>query len=186
MVTLGSLWLPILLGGVAVFFASFVMRMVLKHHWSDFQKLPDEDGLMQAMRAVPAGSQFTFPHCKDPQMMKDPEYQAKWAEGPAGFLFLFPPGQYSFGKSLYQSFLFNVFVAFVAAYLASMALTPEASDMTVLRFTATVGFMGFGAAVIWGPIWMASSWKVCLEELIDALVYGLAMGLVFMLLWPAA
>ena len=49
-VALGSLWLPILLGGVAVFFTSFVMRMVLKYHWSDYDRLPDEDRLMEAMR----------------------------------------------------------------------------------------------------------------------------------------
>ena len=32
---------------------------------------------------------------------------------------------------------------------------------------------------------MSRSWKVCGKELLDALVYGLAMGAVFMALWPS-
>ena len=91
----------------------------------------------------------------------------------------------AFGKSLVQSFLFNVFVAFVTAYLATIGLDDTASGTDVLRFTATVGFMGFGAATIWGPIWMCASWKVCGKELLDSLVYGLAMGAVFMAFWPS-
>ncbi len=37
MVTLGSLWLPIVLSAVVVFFASWLMHMVLPHHWTDWK-----------------------------------------------------------------------------------------------------------------------------------------------------
>ncbi|MEE8468089.1 MAG: hypothetical protein V3T22_06515 [Planctomycetota bacterium] len=186
MVTLGSLWLAILLGGLAVFLASFVMRMVLKHHWTDFQLFPNEEAIRSALRAcdVQAG-QYAFPHCDGSDKMKDPEWIKAYEEGPTGFMFIAPRGSMAFGKSLVQSFLFNVFVAFVAAYLATIGLDAAASGSDVLRFTATVGFLGFGAATVWGPIWMSQSWKVCGKELLDALVYGLAMGAVFMALWPS-
>jgi hypothetical protein len=42
MIPLTVLWLPILLSAVIVFFASFIMHMVLAYHKSDYRKLPDE------------------------------------------------------------------------------------------------------------------------------------------------
>ena len=50
MVSLTALWLPILLSAVVVFLASAVLHMVLKYHYKDYQKLPDEEGLRAAMR----------------------------------------------------------------------------------------------------------------------------------------
>ena len=46
MVSIISLWLPILLSAVAVFIASSVIHMVLKYHNSDFKKIPAEDEVM--------------------------------------------------------------------------------------------------------------------------------------------
>ncbi len=187
-VTISSLWLPILLGGVAVWFASFVLRMVLKHHDNDFASLPDEDAIRQAFQSskVEGGRQYSIPHCGDMKGMQDPEWQKRWAEGPAGMVFLFPAGPYKFGSALVMSLLFNILAAFMAAYLATQALPAGAPGMDVLQFVSVVGFLTFGGAAIWGPIWMAQSWSMCLKALIDSLVYGLAMGGVFMAFWPAA
>ena len=44
MVSLTSLWLPIVLSAVIVFFASAIMHMVLNYHKSDYKKLANEDG----------------------------------------------------------------------------------------------------------------------------------------------
>lgn len=52
-VTLPDLWLPILLGGLAVFLSSFVLRMLLKYHWNDFDPLPDEGKIRAAFQGVP-------------------------------------------------------------------------------------------------------------------------------------
>lgn len=187
-VSLSELWLPILLGGLAVFFASFVMRMVLKHHWSDYEKLPDEDAVREAFQkiGVEGGRQYSIPHCSDAKSMQDPEWMAKWAEGPTGMMFLFPKGPYQFGSALGKSFAFNVAVAFVVAYLASNFLVRGAESMDVLQFTGTIGFLTFGGAYVWGPIWMAQSWKVLIKDLVDSLVYGLSLGGVFVAFWPGA
>jgi fatty acid desaturase len=50
MIDLTALWLPILLSAVIVFFASFIMHMVLAYHKSDYRKLPDEDRVTDALR----------------------------------------------------------------------------------------------------------------------------------------
>jgi hypothetical protein len=187
-VTLAQLWLPILLGGVAVFFASFVLRMVLPHHWNDFARVPDEDAAMEALRkaGVVGPGQYMFPHATTPKAMQDPVWVAKWQKGPTAQMFVFPSGELNMGKSLLHSFLFNLFGTFMAAYLATMALPAGTSGATVMRFFTTIGFLVYGGALIWGPIWKGSTWTMLAKELFDALVYGLATGAVFVLLWPAS
>ena len=93
MVEITQLWLPVLLSGVAVFFISFCMWMVLPHHRSDWSPLPDEDGQMsklREMRVTPG--QYTFPHCATPAQMKDPEWMNKYNAGPKGYLIVLPEG----------------------------------------------------------------------------------------------
>jgi len=50
MVALSSLWLPIIVAAVIVFFASFVMHMLLKYHYGDYRQLPDEDKVLATLR----------------------------------------------------------------------------------------------------------------------------------------
>ena len=50
MVTIASLWLPILLSAVVVFVASFVVHMLVPFHRSDYRTLPNEDQVMDALR----------------------------------------------------------------------------------------------------------------------------------------
>ncbi len=45
-----TLWLPILVSSVLVFFASFVCNALLKYHKNDFRGVPDEDRVMDALR----------------------------------------------------------------------------------------------------------------------------------------
>ena len=45
MVSLGSLWLPVLLSAVLVFIVSALVHMVLKYHNSDYKRLPNEDAV---------------------------------------------------------------------------------------------------------------------------------------------
>ena len=49
MVSLASLWLPILLSAVVVFIVSSIVHMVLPYHRSDFRQLPGEASVMTAM-----------------------------------------------------------------------------------------------------------------------------------------
>ena len=52
MTPLFALWLPIVLSAVIVFVASSIMHMLLPYHRSDYQKLPDEEKLLPALRAA--------------------------------------------------------------------------------------------------------------------------------------
>src|SRR6266851_761527 len=61
MVPITALWMPILLSAVIVFVASSILHMVLPYHKSDYRKLPDEDKVVDALRAagvVPAMGKY--------------------------------------------------------------------------------------------------------------------------------
>ena len=57
MVSLLSLWLPIVLSAVIVFLASSIIHMALGYHANDFQPLAKEDEVAAALRAfdIPPG-----------------------------------------------------------------------------------------------------------------------------------
>ena len=75
MVSLMSLWLPIVLSAVIVFFVSSIIHMVLKYHANDFQKLPREDDVMDALRpfAIPPGD-YCMPRPGSMKEMKEPAF----------------------------------------------------------------------------------------------------------------
>jgi hypothetical protein len=83
MVSLTSLWLPIVISAVVVFFASFIVHMVLPFHRKDFRKLPAEDEVLDALRRfnIPAGD-YLAPNAGGPEAMRTKEFQEKFARGP--------------------------------------------------------------------------------------------------------
>jgi hypothetical protein len=46
----GSLWLPVLVSAALVWITSAIVWMALPHHKSDFSKLPQEEGVADALR----------------------------------------------------------------------------------------------------------------------------------------
>src|SRR6266850_129582 len=101
MVSLGSLWLPIILSSVLVFITSSIVHMVLKYHHRDYSKLPNEDAVRAAIRSGnPAPAQYIIPYCPSPKEMQTPEMKQKWSEGPVAVVNLMRPGVPSMGKSL--------------------------------------------------------------------------------------
>lgn len=186
MVSLMSLWLPILLSAVAVFILSSLVHTVFGYHNSDYRKLPAEDDVMRALAPfnVPAG-EYMYPHPHDGSSMKDPVFVEKRTRGPAGFMTVFPPGIPSMGPMLGQWFVLNLVISLFAAYLASRALAPGAQGAEVFRVTATVSFLSYGMAHVSNAIWFAHSWGTTMKQLFDALLYGAVTGAVFLWLWPA-
>ena len=107
MIPLTALWLPILLSAVIVFFASFIIHMVLSYHKSDYRKLPDEDRVTDALRSagVTRGPAYFFPHCSFKEMKSPPAIE-KMKRGPVGLLTVLPSGPPAMGKNMIQWFLY--------------------------------------------------------------------------------
>jgi hypothetical protein len=185
MIPLTALWLPILLSAVIVFFASFIMHMVLSYHKSDYRKLPDEDRLTDAMRAagVKSGPAYFFPYCKFEEMKSAPVIE-KFKRGPVGLLTVLPSGPPAMGKNMVQWFLYCVIISIFAAYLSSRTLAPGSGFLPVFRIVGTAVLLGYGAAHAQESIWSGRSWVVTLKHLFDSLIYAVLTAATFGWLWP--
>ncbi len=185
MVPLMSLWLPILLSAVAVFAASSVIHMMLPYHRSDYRKLPDEAGLMDALRkfAVKPGD-YLFPKADSAKAMKDPAFQDKWNKGPVGLMTIMKSGPPAMGKYFASWFLYCVVVGVFAACIAGAALRPNAPFASVFHFAALTAFAGYALALWQDTIWYHRAWTTTLKFNIDGLIYALLTGAIFGCFWP--
>ena len=185
MVSLGSLWLPILLSSVLVFVVSAIIHMVLKYHSSDYTRLPNEDAVRAAIRAGnPPPAQYMIPYCSDMKDMEKPEVKQKFIEGPIAVMNIMRPGPPNMSKSLIQWFVFVLFVSFFIAYTAGHAIPPGTRYLEVFRVVGAIGFLAYGAGQITESIWMGRPWRVTLKGVLDGLVYGLVTAGTFGWLWP--
>lgn len=185
MISLFSLWLPILLSAVVVFVLSSILHMVLTYHRSDFRGVPQEEEVMDALRPfnIPPGD-YVIPYAASPKEMGSPEFIEKAKRGPVAMMIVMESGPPSMGKSLVQWFVYCLVVGIFAAYVAGRALGPGATGLAVLRFVGTTAFLGYALALLQNSIWHKLSWSTTLKSTFDGLLYALATATVFVLLWP--
>lgn len=186
MVPVISLWLPILLSAVLVFAASTVIHMFLGYHNGDFLKLPKEDELLEGLSKYNlAPGEYVFPWSSHGKEMRKPEYKAKLARGPAGFITVFPKGPLGMGMSLSLWFLYSVVVSIFAAYIAGRALGPAAPYLHVFRFAGCTAFAGYSLALLQNSIWYKRAWLSTAKSVFDGFIYALITAGTLGCLWPA-
>ena len=184
-VSLGALWLPIVLSAILVFVASSIIHMVLGYHQRDYTPLPNEDAVRAAIRSGnPPPKQYIFPYCANPKEMSSPEMQRKFVEGPVGVLNLKAAGVPGMGASLGQWFVFTLVVSFFVAYVACHALPAGEAYLKVFQVVGAVAFLAYAAGQLPAAIWMGKPWAVAWKEVFDGLVYGLLTAGTFGWLWP--
>jgi len=185
MVSALSLWLPILVSAVIVFIASSVIHMVLPFHRSDMKGLPNENDVLDALRkANVAPGDYVFPYCSSMQAMKEPDFVARYAKGPVGFMTLAPGGKMSMTSSLVLWFIYSLMASLFAGYVAGAALGPGAHYLKVFRFAGTVAFVGYSLALLQNSIWYRRNWGTTIRSMIDGFVYALLTAGTFGWLWP--
>jgi hypothetical protein len=181
-----SLWLPILVSAVLVFFASFLMNAVLKYHQNDFRKLPEEDRVMDALRPLnlPPGD-YIMPYVGHASNMKSEAVQQKIAKGPLGAMTIYPPSVFfNMGSQLAQWFAYTLLVGIIAAYLAGRVLPTTPDYLQVFRVTGTVAFACYSMALMQRSIWYMQNWPMTLRHMFDGLIYALLTAGAFGWLWP--
>ena len=185
MVSAMSLWLPILVSAAIVFLASSVIHMLLPFHRGDMKGLPNENDVLDSLRKanIPPGD-YAFPYCASMEAMKDPEFAARHARGPVGFMTLLPGGPITMTASLILWFIFSVVVSLFAGYVAGAALGPGAHYLKVFRFAGAVAFAGYSLAIFQNSIWYKRNWGATLRSVIDGFVYALLTAGTFGWLWP--
>ncbi len=185
MVSIVSLWLPILLSAVAVFLISSIIHMVLQYHKNDFKKLPSEEQVMNDLHKVniPPGD-YHFPHAKDMKDMNSPEFIEKMKQGPVGIITMMESGPTAMGKQLVLWFIYSIIVGIFATYIAGNALAPGSHYLSVFRFVGATAFTGYSLALLQNSIWYKRNWAATLKSMFDGLIYALFTAGIFGWLWP--
>jgi hypothetical protein len=185
MVSLTSLWIPILASAVVVFVVSSIIHMVLPYHRNDLLKVPKENEMMEALRGfdLPPGD-YGIPHPGSMEGMKNAEFVEKMKKGPVAFVTIAPGQAPSMTTPLLLWFLYAIVVSFFAAYIAGRALEPGAPYLAVFRFVGATAFMGYSLGLLQNAIWYKRNWGTTLKSVFDGLLYGLFTAGTFGWLWP--
>ncbi|HME40344.1 MAG TPA: hypothetical protein VKG63_15415 [Steroidobacteraceae bacterium] len=185
MVPLASLWLPVLISAVIVFLASWIVHMFVPLHRRDFEKLPQEDALLETLRSmnIPSG-QYLAPFANTPAQMKQPDYVEKRKRGPAIFLTLAAGPDTGMGKSLLQWFIYLLVISVFIAYVAHHAIPAGAPYPGVFKIVTVAAFMAYALGHPHQSIWYRQAWRTTVVYLIDGLIYSLLTAGVFGWLWP--
>ncbi len=187
-VSLGALWLPIVLAAVLVWLGSSVVWMVFKWHDGDWSRLSSDVDVQDALRkAGVTQGQYMFPymdmHATDKAAAKK-AWQERYARGPVGIIHAGKPGSVNMGKMLGQVFILYLAVSFFAAYVAAHALPQGASYLKVFQIVGATSFVAYGLGSFMDSIWFGKSWRATWLNVLDSLIYcGLTAG-AFGWLWP--
>lgn len=186
MVAVWSLWIPIGVSALVVFFVSAVLHMFTPWHRGDLRKLPQEDAVMGAMRPfdIPPGD-YGMPYGGSMAAMKESAFKEKMKAGPVAVMTVMPSGLPQMGSSLLLWFLYTIVVSTFAAYVTGHAL-PAGPGLyrAVFRFAGCTAFACYAMALPPFSIWYKRNWVTTVKSMIDGLVYGLLTAGVFGCLWP--
>ena len=185
MVPLMSLLLPIVLSTVLVFIVSSIVHMVLPIHRKDLRKLPNEDKVLEALRAAGvAKGDYMFPSAASMKDASSPDMKAKFERGPVGVMSVFPLGAPQWGKGLVMWFIYSLLISVFAAYLAGRTLAPGTDYLAVFRVVGASSFLAYGVGQLPDSIWRGQSWCTTWKHVADGLVYALVTAGTFGWLWP--
>lgn len=186
MTDLVSLWLPILVATVGVFFASFVLWAATPWHKPDINPVPDHDAAERAIAGLGLRpGHYMLPCTHDPKEMKSPEFTERYKRGPWLTINVFP-GRPNMGKNLGLSFFVALVISCGVGYLAASVLLPGTDGLKVFQVATTAGVLAYTFGGITNGIWFAKPAGWVVRDIIDAAIYAVITGAAFALLWPNA
>jgi len=208
MAFLTNLWLPILLSGVAVWFASALAWMAIGHHKKDRDPIPGASGphggeqeLMDTItRLNLAPGNYGFPDFNQldhlPRKERMEKLKALYDRRPYGTLRVW--GEMNMGVNMLLTFLFYLFTSAVIAYLGWATLPhgamhyDAAKNVSATYFPTANVFQVIGTASILaycfasfpGDVWFQKKKRAMLMDAIDGLIFGLITAAIFAYFWP--
>lgn len=185
MVPIPALWLPILVSAIFVFILSSLIHMVFGYHAGDYKKLPNEDGIADALRkfSIPDGS-YQLPRAASMKEFGSPEHQEKVKKGPNAMITIWSGADSSMTGPMIQWFVYSLLIGIFAAYITGRALGPDAHYLAVFRFAGVSTFIAYALGGWQESIWYKRPWATTLRNSFDALLYALVTAGTFGWLWP--
>src|ERR1017187_1144434 len=174
-----SLLLPIVVSAVAAFVLTMIIHMT-PWHKRDYIELPDEDGVMEALRRfnIPPND-YTVPHPRSGEYMKSPEYDAKRDAGPVMWVTVVPSRPWKIGKTMGQWFLFKVAVSASLAFIVGTIVPPGGDTHAVFHHVAVIAFLTYAMGGVPMSIWYNRKWSTTFRYAVDSLLMALATGWIF-------
>ncbi|PHQ81524.1 MAG: hypothetical protein COB69_04125 [Phycisphaera sp.] len=181
-----ELWVPIAAVTAATFFLSFLMWAALQYHRADVAYCPQQDEVIDLVNSsgIKPG-RYMFPNCADHAEFKNPDKMAMYNKGPWGVIDIWA-GKPSMGRNMALTLGYFVLVSVLVAYLTGLARPAGSSFMEVFQVATTAAFLAHVLGGIPEGIWFGKRTRFFLTDAIDGVIYALATGVVFALLWPAA
>ena len=178
-----DLWLPILINGVVLFVASFIAWVILPHHFGDKRKLDEEQKVMDLVRElnIPPGN-YMFPYAKNKQEQGSAEFRERYVEGPRGILDVYATA--NMGLNMVLTVVFFLITSAVIGYITHFTCPPGDAGvdfMRVFRVAGTIGILTHGSSGVLNGIWFK---RRSFTDIIDGIVFGVILGLIFAALWP--
>lgn len=184
--SIGQLWLPILVSSVVVFIASSMAWMVLPHHKKDIKVLPDEKAWTEHLAETNlAPGLYMWPGAATSEVMNSEEFKARYASGPWGSITI-GPAQPNFGVNLLFVFLVYATISALVAFVTGKTHAAGAGFATVLPVATAAAILGYCVGALPGAIFFAKPARFVITDFADALVYAVLTGIIFSALWPAA
>ena len=185
-VALTDLWLAILIAAASVFFASFIIWMLMPYHKKDIQFMPEEEGFIKAVNDLDIKpGLYMFPNCQDHKDFKSEEFVAKMNSGPWG-VFTHIPSKPNMLKNLIKTFLAYLLITIVVAYIASVALPAGAEYLKVFQIIGAAAFLGHCTGSLAGDFFLAKPNRFIITSFIDGVIFALITAGVIASMWPAA
>lgn len=186
-----SLWLPILLSAVAVWFLATIASMALPHHKNDFIALPTpeaEDAFMQFIRtsAIKPGN-YLFPDFRTSEALKSEKVAKAIEEGPIGHLSLWQP-PLTMASKMAATFAVYLAVSILLALLATITLplppAKPAETLKVFEVVTLAGILAYSFSFMPSAIWFGAYKRTIIAGLLDGIAYGALTGAIFAWRWP--
>jgi len=184
MTPITSLAVPILVATVVVFVLSLIIQTAMPWHKRDFDNVPDDDEFLDAIRQlnIPPGD-YTVPSPRLPNGARNPEFVEKWAKGPSVTMTVIPPSD-NMGRYMGQWFAFTLLVAVIAGWVTGTIVRPGGDGHAVFHYGAIITFLCYSLGAWPLSIWYHRKWSTAFKSAFDAILYGVATGMVFSWLWP--
>ena len=181
-----DLWLPIVVSTIVLFFASFAAWVILPHHFGDKKKLAHEQEVMNLVKdlKIPPGN-YMFPYADNKAEQGSAEFQTRYQAGPRGCLDVYASADMRLNMVLTVLFFFvtSAVIGYITHFVFQISGPDGETFMNVLRVAGTIGMLTHGSSGVLNNIWFKRrSWT----DVLDGIVFGVLIGLIFAALWPYA
>lgn len=179
------LWLPTILSAVAVFFLSSIIHMVVPWHKNDYMAFPNEDAILDALRAHNLGTgEYMAPKPSSRQDMGSPEFREKVRRGPLVILNVAQGDSVSMGRPLILWLVYTLIVSALAGHVAWGTNAENPVGQYIFHTVAITSWLAYAAGTWQQTIWFRKPAMTSFKTTFDGLIYAVTTGLLFMFFWP--